>query len=102
MTATLEPVTVPGRAVVKPAMRQRIPVMPVRMADLAAVGAFAGAIALTDLPSPPRAIALAVFIAVAPGAAVSTWVRIPRRALPAAVPVLGMAIVTLISIAAMW
>ncbi|WP_460354299.1 hypothetical protein [Mycobacterium sp. ZZG] len=81
---------------------RRIPVTPIRMADLAAVGAVAGAVALTGLPSPLRAIALAVFIAIGPGAAVLTWVRIPRRALLSTVPVLGMAIATLAAITAMW
>ncbi|WP_234788941.1 hypothetical protein [Mycolicibacterium iranicum] len=72
------------------------------MVDLAAVGAAAGAVALLPLPSAVRAIALVVFIAVGPGAAVLTWVRIPRRALLSTVPVLGMAIVTLVAITAMW
>ncbi len=72
------------------------------MVDLAAVGAAAGAVALTALPSTVRAIALAMFIAVGPGAAVLTWVRVPRRVLLSTVPVLGMAIVTLVAITAMW
>lgn len=76
--------------------------MPVRMVDLAAVGAVAGTVALMSLPSTVRAIALVVFIAIGPGAAVLTWVRIPRRALLSTVPVLGMAIVTLVAITAMW
>ncbi|MCZ0727174.1 hypothetical protein [Mycolicibacterium iranicum] len=76
--------------------------MPVRMVDLAAVGAAAGAVALMSLPSAVRAIALVVFIAIGPGAAVLTWVRIPRRVLLSTVPVLGMAIVTLVAITAMW
>ncbi|WP_024447666.1 hypothetical protein [Mycolicibacterium iranicum] len=76
--------------------------MPIRMVDLAAVGAAAGAVALMSLPSAVRATALVVFIAVGPGAAVLTWVRIPRRVLLSTVPVLGMAIVTLVAITAMW
>lgn len=104
MTAILEPATTHrsagGRA--ETLVLRRIPVAPVRMADLATVGAVAGALALTGLPSAVRAVALVVFIAVGPGAAVTTWVRIPRRALLSTVPVLGMAIVTLTTIAAMW
>lgn len=104
MTATLDPVTdyAPPRDPRTPAARQRIPVIPVRMPDLAVVGAVAGALALAGLPSAVRAVALVVFIAVGPGAAILTWVRIPRRALLSTVPVLGMAVVTIVAIAAMW
>jgi hypothetical protein len=79
-----------------------VPIVPVRMADLAVLGASAGVVALLDLPSAVRAIGLAVFIAIGPGAAVLTWVRVPRRVLLSAVPVLGMAVVTLVAIGAMW
>lgn len=104
MTATLEPVTssTPFLQNSEALVLRRIPFLRVRMADLASVGAIAGAFALTGLPGPLRAIALAVFIAIGPGAAVLTWVRIPRRAVLSTVPVLGMAIATLGSIAAMW
>lgn len=103
MTATLEPRIDPSPQ--PPDVRfapRRIPVMPVRMADLAAVGAAAGALALTGVPSALRAVALVVFIAVGPGAAVLTWVQIPGRAKLSTVPVLGMAITTLVAISAMW
>ena len=104
MTATLEAAVggvPPETADAAPAHR-RLPVGSVRMADLAAAGAAVGVIALLDVPAGLRAVSLALFIAVGPGAAVLTWVRIPRRALPGTVPVLGTAIVTLITITAMW
>ena len=105
MTATLEPVvgigTPTGGADGAPG-RYRVPVGGLRLADLAVVGAVAGAVALTEVPSVLRATCLSVFIAVGPGAAVLTWVRIPRRALLSTVPVLGAAIITLVAIAAMW
>lgn len=84
-------------------MRQgRVLVPNIRQVDLAVVGAAAGALALTGLPPVLRAVCLLVFIAVGPGAAVLTWVRIPPRARLATVPVLGMTITTLVSIVAMW
>ncbi|TRW83376.1 hypothetical protein FK535_10890 [Mycolicibacterium sp. 018/SC-01/001] len=79
-----------------------MPVMPVRMPDLAALGAAAGLLALTGLPGAVRAVALVAFIAIGPGAAILTWVRIPRRAVLSTVPVLGMAVATLVAIVAMW
>ncbi|UXA20753.1 hypothetical protein KXD98_11935 [Mycobacterium sp. SMC-4] len=79
-----------------------MPMIRVRQADLAAAGALAGAVALIDLPATLRAVALMLFIVIGPGAAVLTWIRIPRRALLATVPVLGVAITTLVTIIAMW
>ncbi len=105
MTVTLQPPvgdTAPTIAVDVARARYRVPVGTVRMADLAAVGAVAGAVALMNLPAGLRAISLAVFITIGPGAAVLTWVRIPRRALLSTVPVLGAAIITLVAITAMW
>lgn len=105
MTVTLQPPvgdTAPTIAVDVPRARYRVPFGTVRMADLAAVGAVAGAVALMNLPAGLRAISLAVFITIGPGAAVLTWVRIPRRALLSTVPVLGAAIITLVAITAMW
>ncbi|MEH3128363.1 MAG: hypothetical protein PGN27_00195 [Mycolicibacterium neoaurum] len=83
-------------------MSRRLPLLRVRMADLAVVGAMAGVVALTGLPDVARGIALLVFIAVGPGAAVLSWVPIPRRALLSTVPVLGAAITTLVAMTAMW
>ena len=104
MTSTLETDDTATTSVTAPPPTARVgvPVAPVRMADLALVGAVAGVAALLELPSVVRAVALAVFIAIGPGAAVLTWVRVPRRVLLSAVPVLGMAVVTLVAIAAMW
>ncbi|MGB3353522.1 MAG: hypothetical protein WBB00_12220 [Mycobacterium sp.] len=105
MTVTLQPPvgdTAPTIAVDVARARYRLPVGTVRMADLAAVGAVAGVVALMNLPAGVRAISLAAFIAIGPGAAVLTWVRIPRRALLSTVPVLGAAIITLVAITAMW
>lgn len=103
MTATLESSVgdVPSDIAVAP-RRYRVPVLRVRPADLAAAGAVAGVLALTGLPDELRAISLLVFIAIGPGSAVLTWVRIPRRAMLSTVPVLGAAITTLIAMAAMW
>ncbi|MGE2736219.1 hypothetical protein [Mycolicibacterium vaccae] len=86
----------------KPAPPQRIPLLTVRMADLAAVGAVAGAVALTGVPFWLRAACLVVFLALGPGSAVLTWVPVPRRMLPATVPVLGIAIATSASIVSLW
>lgn len=80
----------------------RIPLLRVRMADLAVAGAIAGALALTGLPDGLRAMALLAFIAIGPGAAVLSWVPIPRCAMLSTVPVLGAAITTLVAMAAMW
>lgn len=102
MTATLETsVGETDPADVTPVMR-RLPVLRMRQADLAALGAAFGALALTGLPDTVRGIALMLFIAFGPGAAVLTWVDIPRRAVLSTVPVLGAAITTLVAIAAMW
>lgn len=105
MTATLEPIVgidAPTDGADGASARYRVPVGGLRLADLAVVGGVAGAVALTEVPPVLRAICLVVFIAVGPGAAVLTWVRIPRRALLSTVPVLGAAIITLVAIAAMW
>ncbi|TQK31913.1 hypothetical protein [Arthrobacter sp. SLBN-53] len=81
---------------------RRVPLLRVRMADLAVAGAVAGVLALTGLPDVARGIALLAFIAIGPGAAVLSWVPVPRRALLSTVPVLGAAITTLVAMTAMW
>lgn len=73
-----------------------------RPADLAAMGALAGYLALLPLPSPVRALFVIAFIALGPGAAVLTWVDIPVRARLSTLPVLGMSIMTIATIGAMW
>ncbi|MDF2824944.1 MAG: hypothetical protein K0R68_2352 [Mycobacterium sp.] len=74
----------------------------VRPADLAAVGALAGYLALLPLPMVLRAVLVAAFVALGPGAAILTWVDIPVRARLAAVPVLGMSLTTITTMTAMW
>jgi hypothetical protein len=103
VTATLEPSVgdITSETAIRP-VRYRVPVLRLRQADLAVVGAAAGVLALTGVPDGLRAIALMVFIAIGPGAAVLTWVHIPRRALLSTVPLLGAAITTLVAMAAMW
>lgn len=86
----------------KPPPPQRVPIFRVRIADLAALGAAAGAVALTELPGALRAVCLVVFIATGPGSAVLTWVSVPRRVWLSTVPVLGMALTTLMAIVALW
>lgn len=103
MTATLQPSIghVPTGTAAHP-VRHRVPVLRLRQPDLAVAGAAAGVLALTGLPDGLRAVSLAVFVAIGPGAAVLTWVRIPRRAVLSTVPILGAAITTLVAMAAMW
>ncbi len=103
MTATLEAGSgISNSGDPEAGVSRRVPLLRVRMADLAVVGAVAGALALTGLPDVARGIALLVFIAIGPGAAVLSWVPIPRRALLSTVPVLGAAITTLVAMTAMW
>lgn len=75
---------------------------PMRPADLAAAGAVAGYLALLPLPAPVRAVFLIAFLALGPGGAVLTWVDIPVRARVSTLPVLGMSIMTITTIGAMW
>lgn len=97
MTAVLErsPVTVPPPPAPSPAAR-------LRMADIALLAALAGLVALLPLGSVVKSLALAVFVFVGPGAAVLTWVPIPKQARLAAIPTLGAALMTLVAIVAMW
>lgn len=76
--------------------------VPSRPADLAALGAVLGYLALLPLPASARAVLMAGFIALGPGAAILTWVEIPVRARLGAVPVLGMSLVTIVTVTAMW
>jgi hypothetical protein len=93
--------SVPGRQQ-PPAPVARVFHRPARPADLAAAGAVAGYLALLPLPSPVRALFVIAFMALGPGGAVLTWVDIPVRARVSTVPVLGMSIMTITTIAAMW
>lgn len=73
-----------------------------RPADIAAAGAAAGFLALLPLPAAARALLLTAFIVLGPGAALLSWVHIPPRARLAAVPVLGMALTTIVTTGAIW
>ncbi len=85
-----------------PTARRRPPRRPIRPADLAALGALLGLVALLPLPSAIRALLVAGFVAVAPGAAILSWVAIPVRARVGVIPVLGMSVTTIVTIGAMW
>lgn len=93
---------VPSGRQAHPGPAARVIARPSRPADLAAVGAAAGYLALLPLPSPVRALLVIAFVALGPGGAVLTWVDIPLRTRVSTVPVLGMSIMTIITIAAMW
>ncbi|MCV7107275.1 hypothetical protein [Mycolicibacterium chitae] len=73
-----------------------------RPADLAAVGAVLGLFALIPLPPWLSALLLAGFIAVAPGAAILSWVSVPVRGRAGVTLALGMSAVTLVTVGAMW
>ncbi len=73
-----------------------------RLADAALVAALCGLLGLIPLPTPVRAVLVAAFVFVGPGAAITTWVHIPRRLLPAAVVTLSMSVTTIVAIGAMW
>ncbi|WP_155943116.1 hypothetical protein [Mycobacterium sp. 141] len=75
---------------------------PSRPADVAAVGAVLGLAALLPLPAAVRGLLLAAFIVLAPGAALLTWVNIPARARLGLIPVLGMSLITMITVGAIW
>lgn len=73
-----------------------------RLADVALISSVIGLFGLIPLPGPMRAVLVAAFVFVGPGAAITTWVHVPRRLLPAAVVTLSMSIMTIIAIGAMW
>ena len=73
-----------------------------RLADAALVAAVCGLMGLIPLPSPVRAVLVAAFVFVGPGAAITTWVHLPRRLLPAAAVTLSMSATTIVAIGAMW
>lgn len=73
-----------------------------RPADIAVAGALAGFLTLVPLPAAVRAVLLTAFVALGPGAALLTWVAVPVRARLAAIPVLGMSLTTIVTLAAMW
>ncbi|OZF55402.1 hypothetical protein [Rhodococcus sp. 14-2470-1a] len=74
----------------------------IRFADVAVVASVCAAAAMLPLPGVVRAVFLAVLIFVGPGATILTWVYVPPRARFAAVPVLSLALMTLVTTGAMW
>lgn len=74
----------------------------VRYADVAVLASTTAMLAMLPLPAALRAILLAVMVFAGPGSAILTWVYVPPRARIAALPVLSLALVTLVTTAAMW
>lgn len=72
------------------------------VATLSVVAAIAGLVGALPLPSVLSALSVGFFVICGPGAAVCTWVELPRRTRLAAVPTLGLALTTLVTIAAIW
>ncbi|MDQ1681774.1 MAG: hypothetical protein QOH99_315 [Frankiaceae bacterium] len=72
------------------------------LADWATIAAVAGLVSgLPFLPSVVRGLLLAFFVFVGPGAAILSWARaLPSSAVPALVPVVGMAVVLMVTAAA--
>ncbi|MFI8565653.1 hypothetical protein ACIGGF_03720 [Rhodococcus sp. NPDC078407] len=73
-----------------------------RYADIAVLAAASGLISMIALPTLVRVVLLAVLLFFGPGAAILSWVRIPRTAVPAALPILSISVVTLMASTAMW
>ena len=78
------------------------PRAPLRPVDLAAVTAVLGLAGLLPLGDVVKALLVGVFVLAAPGAAIITWVRVPKYTRLAAVPSLSMAVTTLVTLVAMW
>ncbi|MCU1677093.1 MAG: hypothetical protein JWM93_1851 [Frankiales bacterium] len=81
-TATLQPATSSDR---------------LHVARLGVAAAAAGLLAMAPLPAILRGILLLAFVVAGPGAALATWVRLPRALLLAVVPTFGLAAVVLAS-----
>ena len=74
-----------------------------RYYDVAALAsAVAGLMSLAPLPSSVSSVLLTVFVLVGPGLAIVTWMRIPVAAAVAAVPVLGLSVVTAATTVVAW
>ena len=74
-----------------------------RYYDVAALAsAVAGLTSLAPLPSSVNAVLLTVFVLIGPGLAIVTWLRIPLAAAVAAVPVLGLSVVTAATTVLAW
>ncbi|MDJ0395267.1 hypothetical protein QMK17_18225 [Rhodococcus sp. G-MC3] len=74
----------------------------VRFADLAVVSGVLGMLAMLPLPSAMRAVLLGVLVFAGPGSAIQTWIYVPPRARLAAVPILSISTIVLVTTAAMW
>ncbi|MFT4393861.1 hypothetical protein ACLTEW_02910 [Gordonia lacunae] len=72
------------------------------VAVLSLVAAVAGLLGALPLPPVASALLVGFFVVCGPGAAVCTWVELPRRTRLAAIPTLGLALTTLVTIAAIW
>lgn len=89
-----------GRAV-QPVDASR-PTARLAMPDLALIGAAAGLFGLTPFPAVIKAVLVGLFVFLGPGAAIASWVPVPRHVRLAAIPTLGMSVITIVSIGAMW
>lgn len=103
-TAAISCPVEPGTALVHvpKVVDQRRKLTPIRPADLAVGGATLGLIALIPLPPWLSALFLAGFIAIAPGAAILSWIDFPSRGRPGVILALGMSVMTIVAIGAMW
>ena len=72
------------------------------VAVLSLVAGVAGLLGALPLPAVPSALLVGFFVVCGPGAAVCTWVDVPRRTRLAAIPTLGLALTTLVTIVAIW
>ncbi|MFW0796616.1 hypothetical protein AAFP30_22620 [Gordonia sp. CPCC 205515] len=101
MTTTATPVDdiAPGSPTgdVRPLAR-----LTIRPADVALAAAVLGLVGLLPLGAPIKAVLVGLFVFLGPGSALLTWVEIPRVARLSAVPTLGMGVVTIAAITAMW
>ncbi|UEA60196.1 hypothetical protein LK459_04815 [Gordonia otitidis] len=73
-----------------------------RLSDVALISALLGLLGLVPLPTAVRALLVAAFVFIGPGAAIATWVQVPRRVLPAVIVTLSMSVTTIVAIGAMW
>ncbi|MFM9376058.1 hypothetical protein [Gordonia sp. VNK21] len=100
MTGVLE--AAPATAPIPPAPEAAASPPRLRIPDLAALGAVAGLLGLLPLGVVVKSLLIGAFSLLGPGAAVLTWVRVPRAARLAAIPTVSLALVTLTTITAMW
>ena len=70
--------------------------------DVALLASIAGLAGLAPVPAPVKAVLVAIFVLLGPGAAIATWIPIPRHLRLAAIPTLSMSVMTIVAIGAMW